>query len=157
MSERRLGFQVDRPIVTLYGPFESHAHIAARFARADVKHQDTTYRVFALVPTAAERMVIGADPSGKPTGEELKEALAVFAIAELVQRPIKDLEPPAQAQSGVLAQIEAAVSPGPDSGTFESGMRYEGMWTIASIRAHPDLRGYDVSREGSTWTARPTS
>lgn len=105
-----------------------------------------------LVSGPSELAIVGAAPDGKPTDEELEEARALFALAELANRSVKDLEPPKQ---GYLAEIRVEIGTGPDSGAFESGMSYAEMWTIESIRNQERLRGYVVEREGSMWTAVP--
>jgi len=148
MSTRSLGFYVDRRL-TIEGPFRAHGGIDAYRARANIETLEVTYRVDVIISGPQETSFCGTNVDSAMPDEEREEARALFALAELVQRPVRDFERP---EPGALREVRVAVGPGPDS-----TLRVIGMWTLESIRKHPALRTYTINREGSTWIARPRS
>ncbi len=142
----KLGFDVDRTI-TIEGPFQSHRDKDAKWVQATVETQGITYRVAVWLTGQVQLAFVGSGKGGGPTEEELEEARARCAIIELAQRPTNEFERP---EPHLLPDIRVEVPPGPDSGPG-----YRGMWSLPSIKKHESLRGYNVTREGSTWTAKP--
>ena len=87
-----------------------------------------------------ETSFCGTDVDSAMPDEEREEARALFALAELVPRPVRDFERP---ELVALPEVRVAVGPGPDS-----TLRVIGMWTLESTRKHPALRTYTINREG---------
>jgi hypothetical protein len=150
--ERRFGFAVSRPTITIEGPFQTVPNMDAKWARATVKTLGTTSHVAVLISGPSETCVLGSGANRTPTEEELKEARARFSLAELARRSPRELEP---RHPGQLAEIRVEPGTGPDSREGRPG--YAGMWSLDSIRKHPALREYTIERQGNRWIARPRS
>lgn len=148
MSERKIGFRVDRTVI-VEGPFRPHDKMDAVWAPATVETQGVKCRVAVMIAGPAELGFCGPDVDSRMPDDQREEARALFALGELAQRPVRDFERP---EPRMLPEIRITVGPGPDSGP-----RAREMWTIQSIRKHPALQAYTVTCDGSTWTARSRS
>jgi len=90
MSERRVGFHVDRT-VTLEGPFKRHPIKDAVWAHATVETQGVTYRVAVTITDSARRYLVerrlrnAFDPRGTPIRWSLRGKKATLSERSLGQ------------------------------------------------------------------------